>query len=135
MKKTISLILALVLILAMAIPAYAAETASTDAAACLGCGTMNEPDQVNEVGVYQNTTHHKIKTVRSYICDNDNCLEVYRKSTTSAINYAHTSYYVDASCNGTVQTHTKHCTKCNTTYEVEVDCPRAPHTGSCPLPV
>lgn len=135
MKKTVSFILALVLILGLSIPAYAAETAASDRMACPECGTMNEPDQVDEVEVYYNTTYHKIKTVRSYVCDNDDCLRMYQKSTTSPINYAHTSYYVDASCNGTVQTHTKYCTKCKTTYKVEVDCPKAPHTGSCPLPV
>lgn len=54
---------------------------------------------------------------------------------TAPVNYAHVSTYVSASCDGSVQTHVKHCDQCHTTYTVRVACPMAPHTGPCFLPV
>ncbi len=126
MKKVLSFALALMLIMSLAVPAFAAEP-------CASCSHDYECVRSIDVMEYYNTTYHKKVTVKTYVCSK--CADSYQTRTTATVNYAHSSTYVSASCDGSVQTHVKRCSQCNTTYSVTVACPKAPHTGSCPLPV
>ncbi len=126
MKKILLFALALMMIMLLSVPALAAEP-------CASCSHDYECVSSIDMMEYYDTTYHKKVTVKTYVCSK--CADSYQTRTTSNVNYAHSSTYVTASCNGYVQSHVMNCSQCHTTYTVTVTCPKAPHTGLCPLPV
>lgn len=119
MKKILSLILAVVMIMVMSIPAYAAVA---------GC-SHEYSETITPVWRFDDEENHRKVFVTTYLCGK--CAYSYQIEEPTSTVDDHTSTYVSASCNGTTQTHVKYCSTCYTTYSVPFTCPRAPHTGNC----
>lgn len=131
MKKILSLVLAVVMIMAMAIPAFAAS--NDDVAPCIACNGNHTYDEVlvqkfyrydRDGCAYVIARHYKCRYCTSAYTDED--------ETIGAHNYTLRT----ATCNGTTQTHYYKCTKCKHEITETMRCPNAVHSGSCShLPV
>lgn len=129
MKKILSLVLAVVMIMAMAIPAFAA-TADEVApyAVCTGAHTP---------GTFQSSSF-------DYVADGSDCnrvrISIYECSvchrlyddTKVIATYTHDPKMTDSSCNGTTQTVKWNCSRCGVFIKyTHPNCPNAGHTGNC----
>lgn len=129
MKKILSLVLAVVMIMAMAIPAFAAT--ADEVAPCAVCtthtpGTYQGRSSDSEYG--SNTICY---TVVSDIYECATCHKLYTVLV-SKTSGKHSGYVLSASCNGTTQTWVNYCTKCESNFTTYPDCPKPGHTsGNC----
>ena len=127
MKKLLALSLALLLVFAAVVPAFAATSRAS-------CDHTYRFLRLQTVYTYLNSSYHNVVTVYVYICTK--CGYVNESKKTSPIKASHKPTIVSASCDGTTQTRTMRCSECYTTYDTYVYCPRGPHSGNCPaLPV
>lgn len=128
MKKILSLVLAVVMIMAMAIPAFAAsENEVAPCAVCTGAHTK---------GTYQGKDTYYQKygemcqffVVKHYECSV--CHKLFSETTITTEN--HNKIIKTATCNGTTQTWNQRCSKCGGYFTKYVTCPEAGHTpGNC----
>lgn len=135
MKKILSLVLVVVMIMAMTIPAFAAST--DEVAPCADTctsHTVNNPiyteDDYEYVAAGPGKNCRKITTTY-YECGV--CHKIF-SNVTSRILVSHSKTPVDASCNGTYQTIKYNCKNCGGYYYTTDDepCPGAVHTpGKC----
>lgn len=121
MRKVLSLTLAVILIMAVTIPAFAADS-------CTHSWQANAPTYVDGKGINATSTTCQRYTVTTKTCTKCGATQV-SYSYSSAM--SHSGTIKSASCNGTVQTHTYLCRYCNTYYTKTVTCPGAGHTGGC----
>lgn len=125
-RKLLSLLLVLVLCVAFALPAFAAngdETAEPQA-----CSHTYELTRHSITYQYISNTSCRKTEVYIYTCTK--CGYVLRTTGTDTIPHDDTVY--DATCNGSVQTWKYDCTNCGSyLYTTYKDCPGMPHTGSC----
>ncbi len=132
MKKILSLVLAMVMIMAMAIPAFAAieDEVAPCAAGCVNHtpGTLlNTSVSHYSIGANNNNKNCATKTVKYYECSV--CHLKFSETTTK---YAyHIGGEISATCNGYNQTVQCRCTICAGSYTKTVTCPKAGHTGNC----
>lgn len=136
MKKILSLVLAVVMIMAMTVPAFAAtENEITPCAACTGSHTPGTFQSYDYDYRYGNaTTCNKVK-IAFYECSV--CHKIFEYSVTVIAVDNHTPEKTSATCDGTTQKVRWTCSKCGGfvkyTYQ---NCPNAGHSGSCQwLPV
>lgn len=126
MKKWTALLLALVLCVAFALPAFAAngdETAEPQA-----CSHTYELTSHSITYQYLNSSSCKKTEVLIRECTK--CGYTLRTTGTDTIPHDDTVY--DATCNGSMQTWKYDCTNCGSyLYTTYKDCPGMPHTGSC----
>lgn len=134
MKKILSLVLAVVMIMAMAIPAFAAAEDEVDPCALICTShTVNNPiyiDYEYSCGSATPGENCYRETITYYECGN--CHEVFSQVTsTDYVN--HVGIPLSASCNGTYQTVRYQCKNCDCYYtDNSVRCPGAGHTpGNC----
>lgn len=132
MKKILSLVLVVVMIMAMSIPAFAATT--DDVAPCIACNGNHTYDEAVVQTTYEYSRNGCVKVVtRHYKCRY--CTSAYTappEETTLPHNY---NLY-DATCDGTTQTHYYKCSRCKHIDTESVRCPNAVHSGTCTrLPV
>lgn len=136
MKKILSLVLAVVMIMAMTIPAFAAT--ADEVAPCAVCTGSHTPGTFQSYGTdyaYGGTTKCNYVRIAFYECsvchkNFDTIVEVIKT-------LDHNPKMSDSSCNGTTQTVKWNCTRCGGfvkyTYPA---CPNAGHSGNCQwLPV
>lgn len=127
MKKIFSLILAVVMIMAVSIPAFAAqpETAKPQA-----CNHTWGPATTSTVWAKHNDSQCKKTVYVTKVCTK--CAEVNQ---TSSVTYPyHGATISSASCDGTTQTHKYNCPNCGAyRYTKWVACPGAgtTHKGGC----
>ncbi len=127
MKKLLAISLALLLVFAAVVPVFAATPRAT-------CSHTYRYSDTQTVYKYANSTYHQEYVYTIYICTK--CGYIYKRDPDTTPNRAHTSTIVSASCDGYTQTRTMRCSKCYTSYNIFVVCPKSPHTGNCPaLPV
>lgn len=134
MKKILSLLLVVVMIMAMAIPTFAA---AEDVAPCAGTCTSHTVDNpiYNEYD-YEHLASGAGKnclriTITYYECSN--CHKIFSKQTAET-KVNHVKSAVAASCDGTYQTIKYNCKNCKGYYftDYDVPCEGAVHTpGSC----
>lgn len=127
MKKILSLVLAVVMIMAMTIPAFAA--ANDDVAPCALCNGNHSYNLVNQEVTYSYSRNGCIKTTTKYYkCTY--CTDNY--STSSKTTIPHEYIIKEATCNGTTQTHKYKCSFCKHVMYEYVACPRPGHiSGNC----
>lgn len=133
-EKINSPFLLLVMIAAMVSPSIAAtREPEVSPQAC-----SHDYRMVDEIIVkrYYNNQYHRDAKIRTYVCNLCGAADQVELAISGTDELHSDGVYVSASCNGTTQTHTKRCPKCNGLYTVTVRCPKAPHSGSCTvLPV
>ena len=126
-RKLLSLLLVLVLCVAFALPAFAAngdETAEPQACS----HTYGEKKTESITYRYYNSTYCRKTEVYTRTCTK--CEYILRTTGTELV--AHDDTVYDATCNGSVQTWKYDCTNCGSyLYTTYKDCPGMPHTGSC----
>lgn len=123
MKKVLAISLALLLLFAAVVPVFAATPRAT-------CSHTYRYYATQTVYHYLNSAYHKECTNTMYICTK--CGHIYTQ-TVVGLNRGHVSTIVSASCDGNTQTRTMRCSQCYTSYNTYVTCPKAPHTGNCPV--
>ena len=134
-RKIVSLLLAVVLILACGVMAVAAERETEEPkAVCDHSWSTVSSTPIKGRGLYvSNSGCRKYVGIRRVCtkCEEENYIKEYEEDPT-----AHRGYIKSATCDGTWQTHTYLCNYCNHNYTEPVPCPR-PHPGiSCPyLPI
>ena len=135
MKKILSLVLAVFIIMAMAIPAFAvSENEIAPCAVCTGNHTAGDTIRV-EIN-YAHITSGAGKnccriTTTYYECSV--CHKIFSQVTATGY-YNHVKKLVHASCNGSVQTLKYNCKNCGGYYytDYDVPCPGADHIpGNC----
>ena len=128
MKKILSLVLAVVMIMAMAIPAFAAT--ENEVAPCATCNGNHTYDEASVDVTYANSIRGCIKTVvRHYKCRY--CSSAY---TAAPETYTLNHKYVlkSATCDTKTQTHNYRCSNCKDWESEYHACPGAGHTsGHC----
>ena len=134
-RKTVSLLLAVVLILACGVMAAAAEQETAEPkAVCDHTWSIISSTPLEGKAVYvSNSGCRKYVRVRK-VCPK--CTEQSFSTGYDDYATAHDGYIKSATCDGTWQTHTYLCNYCNHNYTEPVRCPK-PHPGiSCPyLPI
>ena len=133
-RKTISLLLAVVLILACGVMAAAAERETAEPkAVCDHTWSILSSNEIKGRGLYvSNSDCRKLIHVRRVCtkCTEDGSYDYYSELAT-----IHRGYIKSATCNGTTQIHTYLCDYCNHNYTKTVTC-RGNHGPSCPyLPI
>lgn len=135
MKKFLSLILAVVMIMAMTVPVFAAtEDEVAPCAVTCTSHTVNNP--INTEYEYEyiksgDGPNCLRITITYYECGN--CHKIFSKPTAETA-VSHVKTPVDASCNGTYQTVKYNCYHCGGYYYTDpyVPCGGAVHTpGNC----
>lgn len=128
MKKILSLVLAVVMIMAMAIPAFAAS--EDEVAPCATCNGNHTYDEAVTQTSYKNTLYGCQKTViRSYKCRY--CTSAYTAAP-EITTENHEYEIISATCNTVTQTHNYKCANCKDLESVTENCPGAGHTsGNC----
>lgn len=134
MKKFLSLALVLVMVISMAIPAFAAtEDEVAPCAAYCNSHTVNNPIYYK----YDYATlgagpgkNCRRTTTTYYECGN--CHEIFSQKTATD-DISHVASAITSSCNGTYQTIRYNCKNCGGYYytDDDVPCPGAVHTGNC----
>ena len=123
MKKTISIVLAIVMIMAVAITAFAAENACTHNTSSSYVGDpwiKYEPYN----GGCRPVTYAKFPCAI--------CGELVPLPIAYGQKNSHSSGPYAASCNGTTQTLLNRCTRCGVSMASTTQrCPGGPHTGNC----
>lgn len=132
MKKILALVLAVVMIMAMAIPAFAAT--EDEVAPCAApCANHTPGTLLNKSTSYKHLKsgdgdNCRMTTVRTYECAV--CHTIYQNTVTDDI--SHVKMAVSATCNGTLQKVKYNCYNCKGYYKYgDVRCPNAGHTGNC----
>ncbi len=134
-RKTVSLLLAVVLILACGVMAVAAEREVEEPkAVCDHAWSITSSTPIKGRGMYvSNSGCRKYVGIRKVCpkCEEESFTKEYEEDPT-----AHKGYIKSATCDGTTQTHTYLCDYCNHNFTKTVRCPKA-HPGiSCPyLPI
>ena len=134
-RKTVSLLLAVVLILACGVMAAAAERETAEPkAVCDHTWSVISSNEIKGRGLYvSNSGCRRLIHVRRVCtkCTEDGSYDYYNNTISD-----HIGYIQSATCDGTWQTHTCLCNYCNHNYTEPVRCPK-PHPGrSCPyLPI
>ncbi len=126
MKKTISLIVALVLIIALAVPAFAAQS---EVEGTHACSHTWGPATTSTMWAVHNSSQCKKTVVVTRVCTK--CAEIDR---TQTVTYPyHDASVSRATCDGTTQTWTYSCPNCGAyRYTDWVTCPGVPrHPGGC----
>lgn len=134
MKKIFAIILAVLMLIAIAVPALADDYdfnsaefyANDNECPHKAGGTYTDSYRYDE---FNDTMHCKV-TVRTYICKYTYCRKTYQEDVRSD-NLAHDIRLRHATCNGSVQTRYSICTLCTYTRTETVDCPGANHSGNC----
>ena len=132
-RKTVSLLLAVVLILACGVMAVAAAPKTAEQqASCTHSWNAGYTEYIKGKGIYVSNTCCRRWAVTTKTCTK--CGE-----TTVKYHYVdlpkHDGYIKSATCNGTWQTHTSLCNYCNSYYTEQFRC-RGNHGPSCPyLPI
>lgn len=127
MKKVLAISLALLLVFAAVVPVFAATPRNS----CVH--NYNLVDERTTYG-YVDPQAHMFYNVKTYVCTK--CSQVKQERTSRSERLSHQSVYSDATCTGTIQTITKYCHICVTSYSYTQRCPKAPHSGNCPaLPI
>lgn len=131
MKKWTALLLALVLCVAFALPAFAAngdETAEPQACSHTYTVTSSYVAYGQGVKVSANTCRRAYNdTMRCTKCGYT--ITVLRIDTVAS---SHSFTVSNATCNGSTQTWTNRCRYCSYSYLTYPSCPGGPHTpGSC----
>lgn len=127
MKRILSLVLAVVMIMALAIPAFAAT--DDEVAPCISCNGNHTYDEAVVQTTYRYSRNACIKIVtRHYKCRY--CTSAYT-ATPEETEIAHNYKLKSASCDGTTQTHVYRCSQCKHEMSEYMRCPDAVHTGSC----
>lgn len=134
MKKILSFILALVMLLALAVPCLAADTppAEENVDPCSTCDHNFEiyaRGVQNRGAIYVDNTGCRKYILFSYGCTK--CGYCYTSYEHAAQPTAHSGSAYSASCNGTTQTVVHNCNHCKEDYTKLVRCPMATHTGPC----
>ena len=128
MKKILSLVLAMIMIMAMAIPAFAAS--GDEVAPCATCNGNHTYVEVLVDETYANSTSGCRKTVvRHYKCRY--CSSAY---TADPVTYTvpHEYVLISATCNTQTQTHKYKCSNCKDVEYEYPACPGAGHvSGNC----
>lgn len=129
MKKLISLVLAVVLILAMTVPALAAtaDEAAPCATPCTGSHTKGtylgyneEYQKEGEKCLYILTQHYQCSVCHTVFFD------------TKTTVYSHNKEQNDSNCDGITRTWTYKCKNCKGLFETKSACPGAGHIpGNC----
>ncbi len=128
-RKTVSLLLAVVLILACGVMAVAAAPKTAEQqASCTHSWNAGYKQQIGNRRKYYSN-----EKCGWYYVTTKSCIKC--GATTVSYSYEdlknHSGYIKDADCNGTTQTHTYLCDHCDSNYTKTVPCPR-PHPGrSC----
>lgn len=127
MKKILSFILVLVMIMAMAIPAFAAT--NDEVAPCALCNGNHTYEVVEVTKSHSYSRNGCVTTTTTYYkCAY--CTDHYEtvNNTTSSHDYK----LYSATCNGTTQTHNYKCSACKHILSEYEACPRPGHTvGNC----
>lgn len=106
MKKTISFVVAVALILSLAVTVFAAQSEPAETQACNHVwGTETE----SPAWKYASDTQCALKVTRIKVCTK--CAEV-NQTTVSTTYRPHDETIFSATCDGTTQTHTYRCTVC-----------------------
>lgn len=133
MKKVLSLVLAVVMIMAMAIPAFAASEDAVQPCAA-GCVNHTPGTRLNTSYSYAHLgsgTGKKCQQTPIYTYECSVCHLKYTVPGTP-VNVYHVEMAVSATCNGTTQTVKYDCYNCKGFYKYgSVRCPNAGHTGNC----
>lgn len=124
MKKVLAISLALLLVFAAVVPVFAATPRAT-------CSHTYRYSDSQVVYRYVNSDVHRQYTVLIYVCTK--CGNVDTRENAASLNSPHKYTLASASCNGYTQTRTMRCSQCYTSYNTYVTCPKAPHTGNCPV--
>ena len=129
MKKIFAIILAALMLIAIAVPALAAIVPPDDNNSDRECRHLSK-SIISDRDIYQllNSTQHRIVNVVISQCDS--CGETFT-SKTEVKTENHFMRYHDASCNGSVQTIVKVCSKCGHSNTELVACLGASHSGNC----
>lgn len=134
MKKTISLILVVVLVMAMAIPAFAAMPETIEPKACIH-STLNLVSKEFDEYRYYNTDYCMSCYDKVYECSNKNCDYTYKTiEWIYGTETDHVHVICDATCDGTNQTWYYHCRYCSGDKYIDPDphpCPRPHSSGNC----
>ena len=133
-RKTVSLLLAVVLILACGVMAAAAEQETAEPkAVCDHTWSILSSNEIKGRALYDsNSGCRKLIHVRRVCtkCTEDGSYDYYNEYVS-----AHKGYLQSATCDGTTQTHTYSCDYCNHYFTKTVRC-RGNHGPSCPyLPI
>lgn len=132
MKKSISVIIALVLILALSVPVFAAQPEVVEPHAC---NHTWGPETQSIIWSKHNEARCKRTVVYTKVCTK--CAQVSQRESNTYPE--HEDNLSEATCNGTTQTWTYTCSNCEAyRYKKQVPCPGAgkKHTPGCSwLPV
>ena len=134
MKKILSLVLAMVMSMAMIIPAFAAtEDEVAPRAVCTGSHTVGDTIRVEvnyeHIGSGAGKNCRRVTTTY-YECSI--CHKIFSQVTETRY-YSHVKKLVQATCDGSTQSHKFNCKNCGGYYYTAyIACPGADHTrGNC----
>lgn len=129
MKKLISLVVVVVLIMAMTVPALAALPEVVEPQACTHPSRILITTSYNKIRYYDENYCMRCNE-HAYRCDNSSCYAVFTvPEWIAGTKVAHKRNILSASCNGTTQTWSCYCENCITYYTKRVTCPGL-HSGS-----
>ena len=123
MKKFISLILAVVLVLVVTVPVVAAERACSHTPSGSYIGSPWIEYEPYGSGKCRPVTYAQFRC--------GNCNAYYTDAIAYGTATTHSYEVYSASCNGTTQTWLNRCSRCNSTKTTTQSCPGGPHTGMC----
>lgn len=128
MKKIVSMVLAVVMLMVMAIPAFAAT--GDEVVPYASCNGNHTYDVVVTQVTYANALDGCEKTVvKNYKCRY--CTSAYTAKPITTI-VSHVYKVISASCNTVTQTHNYKCSNCKDLETVYKACPGAGHNaGNC----
>lgn len=128
MKKTISLILVVLLVVTMAIPAFATMPETIEPKACIHSSYSLVSATHNTVSV--SNTKHRDCYDKVYQCTN--CSYSWsEREWMYGTEADHSGSLYQATCNGTTQTWYYRCDTCNGSYYTNTPCPKPHDDGYC----
>lgn len=129
MKKILSLVLAVLVIMAMTIPAFAVEEDVAPCAVICTTHTKGTYQGRSYTSEYGSTTICYTVVTDFYECAT--CHKIYSVLVSKTAG-SHSTSVLSASCNGTTQTWVNRCTKCAFKITTYHPCPKPGHiSGNC----
>ncbi len=134
MRKMVSLILVMVMLLTLAVPGVAATIfpAGQVLDPCRNCdhnfNVYSNGPQPGK-GIYVNNDGCRKYIATGYCCTR--CGYCYNTYEYAQQPTAHSGSAYSASCNGTTQTIVRNCVYCGRDYTTTQRCPMATHSGEC----
>lgn len=132
MRKIVSFILAMVMLLTLAVPGLAAtQPDETVAMPMHDCDyvIVGGPYIMDGGGIYVNNDTCRKRVQTFYACS----ICQHSMTETRVVDGAspHDGSVYDADCNGTTQTWYNRCVHCNGVFTTYEPCPKATHSGEC----